>query len=577
MTRLQLAILSFGIVNASLYSALLPLWEGFDEPAHYGYVESLWQTHRLPILGRTTFPTDVIASFRFAPASYLMHRWLPETTPYEQWFALSRAEREHRRAQLDSLRADPGANTQTNYEAHHPPLAYLPLSLIDRFISGSPITARILIIRLFAAICSAGLLFFGAVALCRELALAEPFACALMFSVFSSQMFYGATAHVTNDWLAIPLATWLFAGVAAYINKPGLRRSLAAAAWLALGLLTKAYFLAFALWAAAVVVAMIWRGYTRLKPMLLGTALVVVVAGPWYARNAVLYGNVSGTYEAFTGVGIKQALAAAPRINWPAAAGILARGSLWMGNNSGTSFSRATLYMILVLLFLAIAAWACRSTQIRPAEQTVFAGIAIFIVAIAYAACSAFACRDCSFREASPWYTQVLLVPLLALAYLGMSRWNRLGRGLAIGVVALWTWVLFATWTVKLFPMYSGAGSAPMHVRDVWDWYAHHATARATDLSLTAQAPAPVLYGGLLVSITLAAVLSIAVIRSLKSARPLTGLLAQELQRSTDSQRKEEPFASAPDTKNAGRLRSPRHLRDVRRHLSTPAEEDCAG
>jgi hypothetical protein len=255
--------------------------------------------------------------------------------------------------------------------------------------------------------------------------------------------------------------------------------------------------------------------------VLLGMALVVPLAGPWYARNALLYGNVSGTYEAFTGVGIKQALAAAPRINWPATAGILARGSLWMGNNSGTSFSRATLYMMLVLLALAMAAWARRTAQIGPAERSVFAGIATFIVAIAYAACSAFACRDCSFREASPWYSQVLLVPVFALAYLGMSRSSRFGRGLAIGAVALWTWVLFATWIIKLFPMYSGGGAAPMHVRDVWDWYAHRAAARATDLSLTALAPAPVLYAGLLGSVALAAVLSVAVIRGLISARPL--------------------------------------------------------
>jgi hypothetical protein len=173
--------------------------------------------------------------------------------------------------------------------------------------------------------------------------------------------------------------------------------------------------------------------------------------------------------------------------------------------------------MMLVLLFLAMAAWARRTSLIGPPEQTVFAGIAIFIVAIAYAACSASACRDCSFREASPWYTQVLLVPVLALAYPGMSRWNRLGRGLAIGAVARWTWVLFATWTIKLFPMYSGGGSAPMHLRDVWDWYAHRATARATSFSLTALAPAPVLYAGLAVSIALVAILSIAVIRSLES------------------------------------------------------------
>ena len=45
--RLRHAIMMFGILNACLYSALLPLWEGFDEAFHYGYVETLWQTHRL--------------------------------------------------------------------------------------------------------------------------------------------------------------------------------------------------------------------------------------------------------------------------------------------------------------------------------------------------------------------------------------------------------------------------------------------------------------------------------------------------------------------------------------------------
>lgn len=257
--------------------------------------------------------------------------------------------------------------------------------------------------------------------------------------------------------------------------------------------------------------------------MLLGAALVAAVAGPWYLRNVVVYGNVSGTYQEFTGVGVKQALAAAPQINWPAAAGSLARGSLWMGNNSGTSFSRATLNVILVLLALAITAWVCRLTLIRPAEKAVFAGIAVYVLALAYAVCSTFACRECSFRQAGPWFTQVLLVPVLALAYLGMSRWSSIGVQLAIGTAVLWTWVLVATWTVKLFPMYSGGGSAPMHAGDLWEWYAHRAAARATAFSRTALAPAPVLYAGLLVSLVLTATLSIAVVGSLSRYRTSLG------------------------------------------------------
>jgi hypothetical protein len=60
-----------------------------------------------------------------------------------------------------------------------------------------------------------------------------------------------------------------------------------------------------------------------------------------------------------------------------------------------------------------------------------------------------------------------------------MSRWNRLGMALAACSVALWTWVFAATWAVKLFPMYSGAGTAPMRLHDVWQWYAHRAIASA--------------------------------------------------------------------------------------------------
>jgi hypothetical protein len=518
-TGLRFGILCFGIINACLYSALLPLWEGFDEPAHYGYVESLWRMRSLPVLGKTAFPADVNASFRFAPASYLMHSWLPEITSYEDWFRLPAAERAHRRAELDALRPSSGVSARLDYEAHQAPLAYLPLALIDWLLRGSPITFRILVLRLFAAIASALLLFFGASALCRELAVPPTVADAVLFSIFCSQMLYAATAHIGNDWLAVPVAAWCFASLAACRNRPSMRQVLFAAAWLGAGLLTKAYFLAFVPWAAAVAATMIWRGRIGLKPFLAAATLVLAIAAPWYARNMSLYGNLSGTYEASTGVTIRDALRAAPQVNWPATAGFLARGSLWMGNNSGTSFSRATLNAILVLLALALAGWAVRWYQTGPAERIVFAGIGMFTVAVAYAACSSFACRSCGFRGASPWYTQVLLAPVLVLAFVGLSRWNRIGMVAAIGNVALWTWVLAATWAVKLFPMYSGAGASPMRFHDVWEWYTHQAAGRAADLSMTALAPALVLYAGLLVAIATAASLSVAVAHGVMGSR----------------------------------------------------------
>src|SRR5580700_461638 len=105
--RIRHVILMFGILNACLYSGLLPLWEGFDEPFHYAYVESLWQTHRLPVLGRTLIPNDVSESFALAPISYIVHRWIPQATTFDAWFQLPQLEKERRRNELNRLRPVP--------------------------------------------------------------------------------------------------------------------------------------------------------------------------------------------------------------------------------------------------------------------------------------------------------------------------------------------------------------------------------------------------------------------------------------------------------------------------------------
>ena len=95
-----------GVLNACLYCGLLPLWEGFDEPFHYAYVESLWQTHRLPVLGRTPLVGDVGLSMELAPVSYLLNSWLPETTSFDDWLRLPADERVRRRNELELLRPE---------------------------------------------------------------------------------------------------------------------------------------------------------------------------------------------------------------------------------------------------------------------------------------------------------------------------------------------------------------------------------------------------------------------------------------------------------------------------------------
>ena len=61
-----LALLGYGLLNATLYTGLLPLWEGFDEPFHYGYVQHLRERNAL-----TDAPQDIPALFKEVHADLL--------------------------------------------------------------------------------------------------------------------------------------------------------------------------------------------------------------------------------------------------------------------------------------------------------------------------------------------------------------------------------------------------------------------------------------------------------------------------------------------------------------------------
>jgi hypothetical protein len=492
------AILPFGLLNAALFSALLPLWEGFDEAYHYGYVEELWQSRRLPVLGRTPLPYDVVASFRLTPVSSVTRRAIPEATPFDAWFALPEAERARRRSELDGLRSDSRRIPRGNYQAHQPPLSYLLLAPLDRTLACFPLPERVLWLRLVCGAASVLLLYFGASNMFRELQLPPPYETIALFVVFSTEMLYATIAHIANDWLAVGCSVCFLASLLKFVRAPGPASALHAAVWLAGGLVTKSYFPIFAILSAVAAGVLLWRRRVRVAAFLPGGALVLLVAGPWYARNLVLYGALGATPEGFEGVGFKQVLRAAPRVNWLAAAGYLARGSLWTGNNSFTTFSRVTLDFVLTLLALGLAVCVARLCSARMSELLVFLAMLLFLAGIAYETCAMVASRGADVAGPHPWYAQVLLVPVFGLACLGFSRLKHVGRVLSAVLTALCAWILIATWVLKLFPLYSGGGSAPVRARDLWMWRLDTQT-----LSLTALAPPQWLYAGLAASLAL--------------------------------------------------------------------------
>jgi len=196
------------------------------------------------------------------------------------------------------------------------------MALPDRLMSGLPITTRVLVLRLLLSVSSVVLIWAGMRRLSGLLLLPPACAVAATFCVFCSQMLYGAIAHICNDSLAVPVMMALV---------------------LSLGLLTKAYFVFLVPLALGIVCR-------KFKAAGLFVAVLLVVAGPWYYRNIALYHDVGGTSEKTAGFGPKQLGQALYDLPWLDSFKYMATSSLWTGNNSFTTFSAKTLYLVLLLL-----------------------------------------------------------------------------------------------------------------------------------------------------------------------------------------------------------------------------------
>ena len=212
----RLALVAYGCINAILYASLLPLWEGFDEPFHYGYVQELSQNRKLPQLGKLLLSQEICRSLELAPASHVVKRNLPWVTTFAEHFHMAAEDRNRRRSELNRSelnrselnRLDSHGVSGTcavNYEAHQAPLAYAVLAPADALFNHSSLLARVWRLRLICAVLScagtAGALFM----LASRLHLTNVVGETIVFVVLSSQMFYATTAHIANDWLAVPL------------------------------------------------------------------------------------------------------------------------------------------------------------------------------------------------------------------------------------------------------------------------------------------------------------------------------------------------------------------------------------
>jgi len=294
------------IARLGFYSAMLPLWEGYDEWAHFGVIRTLSQRGGFLVARQAPIPRDVEASLELAPVPWELRGLPPPAVTEDVYWSLSGEARAQRVASFHAMPVnwsrEDGAGSLTAYEALQPPLYYWMMAPVAGMLRGAGLAAQVTTIR-WLSVLIASLTIPLVFRIGREVFADDRMAlgCAALVAVMPG--FALDVARVGNDCLAVSLFT-LLTWLGLKVIREGLVYSSAVCLGLTLGLglLTKAYFLT-ALFPVALLFA--WQFYRArgnraaiVRCALLASAVTVLLSGWWYAHNLRATGTISGLSEA---------------------------------------------------------------------------------------------------------------------------------------------------------------------------------------------------------------------------------------------------------------------------------------
>ncbi|GJL77407.1 MAG: hypothetical protein NPINA01_03960 [Nitrospinaceae bacterium] len=135
------------------YIALLPIWEGFDETAHFSYLQQVADTGTFPLDRNARISTDVEAYYVHAPVPQALSEGIPleNRLTYRSFFSqpekfLSDARELIHDSPENSRKYLPGRGN--NWQAQHPPLYYVFLSPVYLLTKSLSWAGQIFILRL---------------------------------------------------------------------------------------------------------------------------------------------------------------------------------------------------------------------------------------------------------------------------------------------------------------------------------------------------------------------------------------------------------------------------------------------
>jgi hypothetical protein len=458
------------LIRASFYCAVMPLWEGWDEYAHFDYVRHVALKEELP--GKKSLISgEVGESLRLAPLPWTLKDYFTDIPhlSHDAYWRLPEQYRRELQGKLAALGNDRAAwqesGSLTQYEAQHPPGYYVLIAGAYELVRGQPLTNRVYSLRLVSV--ALGSLVVPCTYMLGHAVFRNPAYGIGAASVVTAMPGVMMTlARVSNEALAIVLGGAALAAMAASKRNPVVVGTI-----LGLGLLTKAYFLTVGLAVFAWLATEAWRrrsGVTWRK-LLLVASFAAAIAGWWYWETWRMTGSLSGEEHdvAFRPLGFGDWRRTALHVDWRRALDANFCTHIWAGGWSYLAV-RGWMYHAFALLAVAGAAgttWVfirrkgrratCVVADLSAACMTiVFLGA--FAVGLAYHAVTIYAAHGIS--AVNGWYIDCLVAGEVVLWALGLMAFLPQARRawafplLSVAFLALDVFAMH----IYLLPYYAG-------------------------------------------------------------------------------------------------------------------------
>jgi 4-amino-4-deoxy-L-arabinose transferase-like glycosyltransferase len=456
------------LVRATFYASTMPMWEGFDEYSHFGVIEHIALHHDIPDHRTTNTPRPVGESLKLAPWAWLEHDNDKGHLSYEAYWALDPADRAAREQKLRSMPevwasqdSDPPLQL---WEAQQPPLFYWLAQVPFAMARNAGLPTQVWLLRCFCALIASLIIPLG------FLAASEVFddwrlaiAAVAMLTAMPELMI--SAARISNESLAIAVGALVALLGIRQLKAPTMRGAalfvIAFGIALGMGLLTKAYFLAFLPWALLVVAIPSWKSQKQqaIRNALAMLGACAAIAGWWYIRTYLLTGTITGeerevAVRAGTTLSLWTAIRDTP---WSKVLGFVLMSHIWLG---GWSFLVVRSYMYRVVEILMLIAAGGVALQIArpraglPDRRQLGAMLLLFaslIAGLCYHATTGF--RTYVGSGTMGYYLFVLAVPEATLLVTGLTRLWRWLPSLLIAVFVAFE--AYALWILQL-PYYAG-------------------------------------------------------------------------------------------------------------------------